>query len=844
MRAPLSWLAEYAALPPELDGRALAEAFVGAGLEVESVEQAGADVSGPLVIGRVLSAEREEHSNGKAINWCRVDVGDHNHAAADDQSASPSGAVGTPSRGIVCGAHNFGAGDFVVVALPGAVLPGDFRIAARKTYGHVSDGMICSARELGLGDDHEGILVLTEPDLVPGSDAAAVLHLRESVLDVDVTPDRGYCLSVRGLAREAAQATGAAFTDPVDRPVPAEVVEGYPVRRESPACPLFVAVSVTGIDPARPSPRWLARRVQLAGMRPISLAVDITNYVMLETGQPLHAYDADRLDGPIVVRQAAPGEKLATLDDVVRDLDPADLVIADDSGPIGLAGVMGGASSELSASTTAVVLEAAHFDALTLARTSRRHRLTSEASRRFERGVDPGAAYAAAHRAAALLAELAGGTLQAAETVSGTVPPGATTTLDLDLPARVLGAPLGTEQVLNLLHSVGAQVSVDGATLRATAPTWRPDLTDPYDYVEEVGRLLGYDKIPPVVPRAPVGRGLTRAQRARRAVTAAAAQAGFVEVLSFPFASADDLDRMGVPAQDRRRALTRILNPLAETTPYLRTSILPGLFAAVTRNTSRGNDDLALFETGSVFFAPEPRSSAPRPSVDGRPVSELLAAMDDALGDQPRHLAAVLTGSWRRPGWDTPGERADWSHAVALAELAASTVGLRLGRRPAEQAPWHPGRCAALLLPGTEAVVGHAGELHPKVVQAFGLPARTAAVELNLDLLVGAAPEVGEIAPLSSHPVAKEDVALIVDAGVPAAAVEAALRAGAGELLESVHLFDIYTGPQIGVGRKSLAFALRFRAPDRTLTDADTAAARDAAVARAASDTGAVQRTE
>ena len=659
-----------------------------------------------------------------------------------------------------------------------------------------------------------------------------------------MTPDRGYCLSLRGLAREAAQATGTAFTDPVDRPVPAEVADGHPVRRESDGCPLFVALTVTGIDPSRPSPRWLARRVQLAGMRPISLAVDITNYVMLETGQPLHAYDADRLSGALVARQAVPAERLTTLDDVQRTLDPADLVIADDSGPLGLAGVMGGASSELSATTTSVVLEAAHFDALTIARTSRRHRLTSEASRRFERGVDAGAAYAAAHRAAALLVELAGGTLATGETVSGSVPAGATAVLDADLAPRVLGVELGTEQVVSYLGSVGAAVVVDGATLRATAPTWRPDLTDPYDYVEEVGRLVGYDAIPLVVPRAPVGRGLSPAQRARRAVTGAAAGAGFVEVLSFPFAAAEDLDRMGVPADDRRRRLTRVLNPLAETSPYLRTSVLPGLFAAVTRNTSRGNDDLALFETGSVFFAPEVRTAAPRPPVTGRPSAAELAGVDDALGDQPRHLAAVLTGAWRRPGWDTAGERAGWTHAVALADLVGAAVGRHLERRAADVAPWHPGRCAAVVLPGTDVVIGHAGELHPSVIAAFGLPPRTAAVELDLDVLVAGAPAVGRVAPLSSHPVAKEDVALVVDAAAPAADVAAALEAGAGELLESVQLFDIYTGPQIGEGRKSLAFALRFRAPDRTLTDADTAAARDAAVARAAQDTGAVQRTE
>ena len=382
MRVPLSWLREYAALPDDLDGRTLAEALIKAGLEVETVDQVGAEVSGPLVIGKVLAYEIETHSNGKSIRWCQVDVGPHNDSSG--------------SRSVVCGAHNFEVGDIVVVALPGTVLPGRFAISARKTYGHVSDGMICSARELGLGDDHAGILVLAEPDLEPGSDAAPLLELREDVLDIAVTADRGYCLSIRGIARESAQALEVAFADPVNRAMPVESTDGYPVELLSDACPIFVALTVTGIDPNRPSPRWLARRVQLAGMRSISLAVDITNYVMLETGQPIHAYDAELLDGAIVVRKAAEGEKLTTLDDVVRPLHPEDLLITDSSGPIGLAGVMGGATTELSASTRNVVIEAAHFDAMTIARTSRRHKLSSEASRRFERGVDPEASYSAA----------------------------------------------------------------------------------------------------------------------------------------------------------------------------------------------------------------------------------------------------------------------------------------------------------------------------------------------------------------------------------------------------------------------------------------------------------------
>ncbi len=839
MRAPLGWLRDWVALPSETTGRELAEKLISAGLEVETVEAAGSDVTGPLVLGRVLGYEVEQHSNGKSIRWCRVDVG-------------PRFNGDEGFRGIVCGAHNFSVWDIVVVALPGAVLPGGFEIAARKTYGHVSDGMICSARELGLGDDHTGILVLKGPDLVPGADAAEPLHLRDDVLDIAVTPDRGYCLSIRGLARESAQASGTTFADPVDRPTPAPTDRGHPVRLESAACPLFVAVGVTGIDPGQPSPRWLARRVQLAGMRSISLVVDITNYVMLETGQPIHAYDADRLVGSIVVRQAEPGEKLTTLDDVARDLDPADLLITDDSGPIGLAGVMGGASTEISGATTDVVIEAANFDAMTIARTSRRHKLSSEASRRFERGVDPDAAYAAAHRVAGLLVELAGGTLVADETVVGAIPPAQTTTLAADLPERILGTPVESDRAAELIRAVGAEVELRDGTLTATAPSWRPDLRDPYDYVEEVGRLVGFETIEAVVPRAPVGRGLTRSQRARRAVNATLAASGFVEMLSFPFAAAADLDKLGLVADDPRRDLVRILNPLAETSPYLRSTLLPGLFAAVARNTSRGNDDLALYETGLVFHARRPAIAAPRPAVPRtgpvtRPAQEILDAMDDALPDQPRHCAVVLAGQWRAAGWTGPTERASWVHAVAFVETTAAALGATLIREAAEapgMAPWHPGRCAAFRFPGDEQPIGYAGELHPSVCAAYGLPARTCAAEFDLDALIAGAPDGGEVAAISSFPVAKEDVALIVGADVPAELVADALRAGAGELLESVRLFDVYTGPQVGNGKKSLAFALRFRGTDRTLKDAEIAAARDTAVARAAASLGAVQRTD
>jgi phenylalanyl-tRNA synthetase beta chain len=827
MRAPLSWLREYAALSHDLDGRTLAEALIRAGLEVETVDHVGEEIAGPLVIGKVLAYEVEVHSNGKSIRWCQVDVGPHN----DDSG----------SRSVVCGAHNFEVGDVVVVALPGTVLPGRFAISARRTYGHVSDGMICSSKELGLGDDHTGILVLDEPDLPPGSDAVPVLDLRQDVLDIAVTPDRGYCLSIRGVARESAQALEVAFTDPVDRVVPVETTNGYPVELQSDACPLFVALTVSGIDPSRPSPRWLARRVQLAGMRSISLAVDITNYVMLETGQPIHAYDADLLDGPIVVRKAGEGEKLTTLDDVVRPLHTDDLLITDASGPIGLAGVMGGATTELSPSTRNVVIEAAHFDAMTIARTSRRHKLSSEASRRFERGVDPQASYAAAHRVAELLVEHAGGTLQPAETVRGTVPARPSTTIADTLPAQILGTDVDHSSVVRLLQAIGATVTDHEDSLTITPPSWRPDLEDPYDYVEEVGRLIGFDTIEPVVPTAPVGRGLTSGQRARRAINAALAARGFVEVLSFPFASTADLDAMGVPSDDQRRRLNKIVNPLSEANPYLRTSLLPGLFTAAVRNLSRGNDDLALFEAGSVFFANDPLLAAQRPPVTQRPSTEELEAIDHALGQQPRHLGAVLTGQWQPDGWEGSGIPAGWQQAIAFVEAAGLAIGLRLDRRAAEFPPWHPGRCAEFTLPTGEGI-GYAGEVHPEVCTAFGLPARTAAAEIDLDALIAAAPATGDISPISAFPVAKEDVALIVDDDIPAAAVERSLRAGAGPLLESIWLFDVYTGPQIGKGKKSLAYALRFRAAGRTLTDAEAANARDAAVAAAAERVGAVQR--
>ncbi len=851
MKAPVRWIAEWAALPAGLTGRELAEALVTAGLEIESVDAVGGDISGPVVLGRVLDFVEEPQKNGKTIRWCHVDVG---LALAPEvapgvlragEVVSPLAHGGWP-RGIVCGALNFAPGDHVIVALPGSVLPGGFELGSRKTYGHVSDGMICAEDELGLGHDHAGIMVLGDLDdagvpWVLGAPALAALNVVDEVLDMPITSDMGHCLSIRGLAREAAQVTGVDFVDPVALPTPDAVAAGFPVSLEAASCRLFVAVTVSGLDSTRPTPRWMATRLAAAGMRSISLPVDISNYVMLETGQPNHCYDADLIDGAIVVRQAVAGERLVTLDDVDRSLSVEDLLIADATGPIGLAGVMGGGRTEVSASTTRIVIEAASFDPVTVARMSRRHKLSSEASKRFERHVDPGAAYAAAHRVAELLVSLAGGTLEAGETVVGAVPAMPVQTIDASLPERILGMPVPADQVVSILTASGVSVAREGDKLELTPPTWRADLVDPYDYVEEVGIKVGLEHLPSLVPTAPAGRGLTREQTLRRALGRALATAGFVEVLTFPWASSADADRLGLDADDRRRRSVALVNPLADTAPLLRTTILPGLFGAIARNASRGLDDVALFEVGRVFFSMGD-DATPLPGVAGRPSDAELAAIAETLPEQPRHLAAVVAGDWRPAGWNRAAVRAGWEQVLGLADLVASVLGVSLERRAGSAAPWHPGRCAELVVDGV--VVGHAGELHPSVIKAFALPARSAALEVDLDALMALVGGPGSIAAVSSHPVAKEDVALVVDESVPVAAVSAALVAGAGELLESIRLFDVYRGTPVPAGQKSVAFALRFRAPDRTLTETEVVAARDAAVAQAASDLGAQLRTE
>ena len=826
MKAPVSWIREYADLPADLSTEALAARLTELGLKLESLEQVGGDITGPLVVGRVLTMEPEPQKNGKTINWCSVDVADSN-------------GTGEP-QGIVCGAHNFQPGDLVVVILPGGVLPGNFEISARKTYGHVSAGMICSAKELGLGEDHAGIIVLPADAAEPGEDARPVLGLGEEIIEFEINPDRAYALSLRGIAREAALGFGVGFHDPAQRPVPAANDTGHPVViDDAEGCPLFVARTVSGFDPAAPTPDWMAARIRGAGMRPISLAVDVTNYVMLELGRPIHGYDADKVAGALGVRRARPGERLTTLDGTDRILDPEDLVVTDDSGVIGLGGVMGGESTEISATTTRVLVEAAHWDPVSMFRTGKRQRITSEAGRRNERGVDPAITEAAADRVVELLVAHGGGTAEPGVTVVGAVPAATTIAIPIDLPARVTGMAIDDATTVGHLEAVGCAVTTDGSTLTASVPTWRPDLADPFDLVEEVARIIGYENVPSVLPVAPAGRGLTPDQALRRRIGRTMAGAGFVEVINFPFVGDADLDRLGLPLDDDRRAMLRLANPLSAEQPAMTTTLLPGLLGTLARNVGRGNTDVALFESATVTL-PRGDEAAPILGVEHRPSDAEFDALQKALPAQPQHLAYVLAGERERSGWWGAGRAATWSDAIETAHRVASALGLRLSATNAERAPWHPGRCAKLCI--GDVVVGYAGELHPQVCAAYGLPARAAAGEVDVSVLIEHAVAVVPAPQFSSFPLAKEDVALVVADTVAAQDLAEALREGAGELCESVRLFDVYTGGQVPAGHKSLAYALRFRAPDRTLTEAETAAARDAAVAVAAERHGAVQR--
>ncbi len=749
MRLPYSWLRDIVqAGAPGWDAPVdeLEHTLIRIGHEVEEIIPVG-PVTGPLMVGRVLEIE-ELADFKKPIRAVKVVVGE----------AEP--------RDIVCGATNFAVGDLVVVALPGTTLPGDFTITARKTYGRTSDGMICSTAELNLGTDHSGILVLPPGTAEPGAPAADVLGLDDTVFHLAITPDRGYCLSVRGVAREIANAYDLDYVDPADvAPLPVHA-EALPVAIEPGTGVLrFGLRPVTGIDPAAVSPWWLQRRLLLSGIRAISPAVDVTNYVMLELGHPMHAHDRSLITGGFRVRFAEPGETVVTLDDIERKLDPGDVLIVDDVATAAIGGVMGAGTTEVRDSTTDVLLEAAVWDPAAVSRTQRRLHLNSEAGRRYERAVDPAVSVAALDRCAALLAEIAGGTAEPTLTDWRGDPPRANwspppVSMATDLPDRTAGVDYAEGTTHRRLTQIGADVVVDDGLITATPPSWRPDIRQPADLVEEVLRLEGLEIIPSVLPQAPAGRGLTPAQKRRRAIGKSLALNGYVEVLPSPFLPAGVFDQWGLPPDDPRRTTTHVLNPLESDRPELATTLLPGLLESLVRNVSRGAVDTALFAIEQVVEPTSETRAVELIPTDRRPSDDEIAMLDASLPNQPQHVGVVLTGLREPAGPWGSGRPVHATDAFEAVRIVGRAAGVEVTLRPAQYLPWHPGRCAEVLVGDT--VVGHAGQLHPAVIERSGLPKDTCAVELNLDAV-----PITETLPapaVSPFPAVFQDVALIVDA--------------------------------------------------------------------------------
>jgi phenylalanyl-tRNA synthetase beta chain len=819
MKAPLSWLREYAAVPESITVEELENAFVKVGFEVEAIDIQGKGLAGPLVVGRVLEIEELKELK-KPIRYVGLDCGE--------------GAT----RWVICGAHNFAVDDLVVVALPGAVLPGDFAISARETYGKTSNGMICSARELGISDEHSGIIVLAAGSATIGADAIELLHIRDWVVDVAVNPDRGYALSMRGLARELAASLSVSYSDPlndVDVAGLAINAAGIQISIDDPSAASVAYIrTIDGFDPQKQTPLWMTRRIEKCGMRSISLAVDITNYVMLELGQPLHAFDRSKVAGALHIRRANSDKTIKTLDGQVRALVSEDLLVADEKQPLALAGTMGGKYSEVTQSTTSMAIEAARFNPSDIAKNSRRHKLSSEASRRLERTVDPSLAAIASARAVHLLCEL-GGANHIGSAVAGEPRFAPVVTIEPQAISRLLGFEISNPDIRQALITVGCDVKeLTESSWEIDPPSWRFDLEVLPDFAEEVARTVGYEKIPMRLPTGKRGAALTSAQKRRRSIATLFAESGFSEVYNYPFISQAMLDDLGFVG--KRAAAFTIANPMSEDFPLLRTHILPGLLQTAVRNQSRGSKNVALFEIGTIFRNWVDLPALPQIPTGERPSADELKRVYEGVPDQPTMIGGVVLGQIAPSGWWGKGSTFDWSDAIAAVVRIVESAGHTATVHASDFAPWHPGRCAEIRV--GDVAVGHAGELHPRVVEKLGLPPRSSAFASVLTAIpetpVVVAPQVWTM------PAAVQDVALVVDASVAAADLQSALIEGAGDLLESITLFDRYD--KLGDGKVSLAFTMVFRSADRTLTASEVSGFREAAVGVAAKRYGATAR--
>jgi phenylalanyl-tRNA synthetase beta chain len=813
MRVPYSWLREYC--DPGVGPEELAERLVMTGTEVERVTVAGPPSPDNFVVGKVLAAE--QHPDADRLRVCRVDTGDG-------------------ERTIVCGAPNVAAGQTVAVALPGARMPGGEKLRKAKLRGVASEGMILAADELEIGEDHEGILVLEE-SFAPGVPLTEALPIAEPVLEIEVTPNRVDCFGVHGVAREVHAITAAALgPDPWAQDAPAEgdgdAADYASVTVEVPElCPRFTARAFTDVT-IGPSPLWLQARLAAAGQRPINNVVDITNYVMLLTAQPLHAFDLDRVPGgALIVRAASEGEKMTTLDGVERTLDAETVLVCDREGPTGIAGIMGGQVSEVSEATTRVLLEVANWNGANILRTSRLLGLRSEASSRFEKQLHPELCLRAQRIASRLLVELCG-----AKLVPGTIDVAAEPPAPHRLRLRaarvrgLLGMEIGQAEQAAYLERLGFAVEVAGEDLEVTVPPDRHyDVTREIDLIEEVARVHGIDEHLPTTLPAVAGRvgGLSREQKLRRRAEDAMRDLGFDQVVGWSFTDPGEPGRLRIPDGDLRADPVLLSNPLSEEQSAMRTTLLGSLLDVASRNLSRGADRVALFEAGSVYLNRPPGSAEPTAGFASvGPLGGEFRGRRPAPVTEPHRLGALAIGAPAGRSWRGGAEPADFFSLKAVAEALAAQLGTELTFAPAAEPFLHPGRAAAVTVEGAPA--GWLGEIHPLACRAWDLDA---AVGFELEaapLLAAAKAGIETYEDVTTFPAVYRDLAVVVPAEVAASDVRAAVLAGGGELLRAAEVFDRFQGEQLGEGRVSLAIGLEFRAPDRTLTDEEVSGLREA----------------
>jgi phenylalanyl-tRNA synthetase beta chain len=824
MRAPLEWLYQYA--NPGLAPRDVEERLTMTGTKVEAVHHHGVDALEHFVVGKVL--EHGRHPDADRLSVCRVDVG------------------GGYTAQIVCGAPNVAAGQTVAVARPGAVMPGGTKLGKAKLRGIESEGMILAEDELAIGTEHAGIMVLDDllqngAQLEAGAPLRSVLPISTAVLELEITPNRPDCLGIFGVAREVHAATGAPLKAPpwADDPgTPGPVQEAEVVVECPDLNPRFTARVFEGVKIA-PSPPWLKARLMAAGQRPINNVVDITNYVMLEAGHPVHAFDLDRVAGHrLTVRRARDGEEITTLDDQVRRLDSEMVVIEDDDGPTSIAGVMGGARSEVHDDTTRVLMEAANWVGHNIHRTSQVLGLRSEASGRFEKGLSPEQAMEAQALATKLMLEVTGATLKPGTIdVGGPGPAPKTIRLRTAKVQDILGMSIAVERQAEILGALefGTAPAADG--LDVTVPHFRRnDVYREADVIEEVARIDGLEKLPTTLPKRRGAAGhLSVEQRLRRRAVDALAGRGLHEIVGWSFTESGVADRLRLDAGDHRRRFVALENPMSEQHSVMRTTLLGSLLDAARLNVAQGQGDLGLFEQGTVYeWRADGPASGQQNGGDPR-----RGGMDHRLPHEHRALGALVAGRLHAPSWGTPEPpRAGFFAVKGMLEAVGKALRVELDVEPATEPFLHPGRSARILAGAANEPVGWIGELHPLVARQYDLPDAAAAFEVDLDRLVTHADAVPAYRDLTSFPALRQDLAVAVSDDVPAAAVLRVVRRAGGDLLADARVFDVYRGAQVGEGRTSLALALQFRAPDRTLADEDVAPLRDRIVEALSSELG------